>query len=352
VIEIADQQGVESHALVNSALARELEVRGHQIISAASGARDVVIHHSYVRDFMTFTHGAGARHVAVRTSDFGPHPRAWVERINADFDQLWVPTEWIREHALRGGVEPNKVRVVPHGIDRSVFRPDGPLLQLPSTKRFRFVYVGGASIRKGTDTLLRGYCAAFGPDDDVTLVVKDDSSNAFYGDRAIADEIRRVAADPSMPEVIYIDDHLSAHDLAALYRSCDIGVWPYRAEGFLMPALESLACGTPTMIPEIGPTADFSSSRSSYLLPTMRVQLPYTRQFRMRLGFDIDVDEINILEVKMPDFVDALRSAAAAPALERQEKALHGLVAAHGRFGWEHAAETAERCLYELLART
>jgi glycosyltransferase involved in cell wall biosynthesis len=351
-LAIVDRTGVESHALVNRALARELERRGHRIIGddpTIAGNADVVIHHTFMRDFAHEPLQADVPHVAVRTSDFGPHPRVWVDRINEHYDQLWVPTEWIRNHALRGGVDPTKIRVVPLGIDRSVFRPEGPLYDLPTTKSFRFLFVGGASIRKGTDTLLRGYCDAFGPDDDVTLVVKDDSSNVFYRDPAVADQIRRVASDPSMPEVIYIDEYLSIDDLTALYRSCDVGVWPYRAEGFLLPALESLACGTPTMIPAIGPTADFSNHRTSYLLPVTRVQVPYPRQFRMRLGFDIDVDEINILEVKHAEFVKALQDVAVAPRLELQEKAMHGLVAAHSGFGWEHAAEIADRCLNELV---
>lgn len=352
-IAIGDRTGVESHALVNRALARELERRGNRVIADdpdGPEVADVVIHHTFVRDFSHEPVHAGVPHVAVRTSDFGPHPKAWVDRINTHYDQLWVPTQWISDNALRGGVDPAKIRVVPYGIDRSVFRPDGPRYDLPTTKTFRFLFVGGASIRKGTDTLLRGYCDAFGPDDDVTLVVKNDSSNVFYRDQAIADQIRQVANDPSMPEVIYIDEYLNTEDLAALYRACNVGVWPYRAEGFLLPALESLACGTPTVIPEIGPTADFSNHRTSYLLPVTRVQLPYPRQFRMRLGFDIDVNEINILEVKHAEFVDTLRSVAAAPALELQEKTMHGLVATHGGFGWEHVAEIAERCLRELIA--
>jgi hypothetical protein len=69
----------------------------------------------------------------------------------------------------------------------------------------------------------------------------------------------------------------------------------------------------------------------------------------MRLGFDIDVDEINILEVKHAEFVKALQDVAVAPRLELQEKAMHGLVAAHSGFGWEHAAEIADRCLNELV---
>jgi glycosyltransferase involved in cell wall biosynthesis len=38
----------------------------------------------------------------------------------------------------------------------------------------------------------------------------------------------------ALPRAILIGDELSDEDLAALYRSCDVLVHPYRGEGFAM----------------------------------------------------------------------------------------------------------------------
>lgn len=45
--------------------------------------------------------------------------------------------------------------------------------------------------------------------------------------------------------------------------------------------------------PSDRPNGGLLEHRTSYLLPVAQVQLPSPHQFRMRLGFDIDVDEIN-----------------------------------------------------------
>ncbi|NKB78049.1 MAG: hypothetical protein GKR96_13695 [Gammaproteobacteria bacterium] len=73
--------------MVNQRYAQDLKARGHQIISleeAKTHRPDVVIHHNYTTDFLSNTFVEGVPHIAIRTSDFGPHPSQWVEQINTD----------------------------------------------------------------------------------------------------------------------------------------------------------------------------------------------------------------------------------------------------------------------------
>jgi glycosyltransferase involved in cell wall biosynthesis len=348
-----DPTNVTAHEHVNRQWARELEARGHRIVSAdASGGDrpDAIIHHSYERDFLTMDIRADIPHVAVRTSDFGPHPRAWVDHVNQHYDQLWVHTEWIRQHALDGGINPARIRLVPLGIDPQVFVPNGEAYELPTEASFRFLFVGGAIARKGIDVLLQAYTDEFSPDDDVCLVIKDSPTNVFYTDDAVRQQIRALADDSSMAEIIPINEHLPEHELASLFRSCTVGVWPYRAEGFLVPALECLACGTPTIVPEIGPTADFSSARTSFLVPAVAIRLPYSRRFEMRLGFEIDVDEINIVGIRADALARTMRRAFETEQLILKEMAANAVAMAHGRFTWRHSVDVAEQFLAEIVA--
>lgn len=346
--------GVESYALINQHYARELRGRGHHVISleeVSSTRPDVIIHHSFEKDFDRNEVVAGIPHVAIRTSDFGPHPRSWVERINSDYAQLWVHTEWVKDHALQGGVEPERVKVVPHGVDRRIFRPIGEAYPLPTTKNFKFLFVGGTVARKGIDILLKAYRSEFDRDEDVCLVIKGHSQNVFYKDTPFDEQIRKLVDDPLAPEILHLDEHLPSQDLAALYRACTVGVWPYRAEGFLVPALESTACGTPIMVPEIGPTRDFTNHRTSFLLPTLTIRMPIKRNFRMRLGFEVEVDSVNLCEVKPTDLAAQMRQAFQAGRETLKAKAVEGVLLAHGRFTWTHTADHIEACLSDLLGR-
>jgi glycosyltransferase involved in cell wall biosynthesis len=46
--------------------------------------------------------------------------------------------------------------------------------------------------------------------------------------------------------------------MASLYRCSNVYVAPYQAEGFNLPALESIASGTPLIVPRGGSTDDFT----------------------------------------------------------------------------------------------
>jgi len=346
-----DGSGVESHSLVNAHWSRELQARGHYVVpvtDAMTPRPDVVIHHNFRKDFREAPYVAGARHVAVRPSDFGPFPRGWVDIINRRYDQLWVHSRWIMEQAIAGKVDPGRIRVVPHGVDPTVYRPRGARVPLPTRKAFPFIFVGGTVQRKGIDILLRAYVEAFRRDDDVCLVIKDHGANVFYREGTAREEIARLVKDPGAPEILYIDRHLTAPQLAALYRACRVAVFPYRAEGFLNPALEALACGVPTILPRFGACLDFSDDDTSFLMSAKRIHLPMRRTFRLHLGFDVDIDAVDFCEVPVGVLAATMRQAYEAGPEVVAAKGAAGARRVKEKFTWSHAADRIERCLREL----
>lgn len=179
--------------------------------------------------------------------------KAILERAAA----VWAPSRFCREAFIRSGLEPDRVSTVPLGVDSDAFHPEGERLALPSSKAFRFLFVGGTIFRKGLDILLQAYSEAFRPSDDVCLVVKDFGVGAVYRGQTAGPRMRAFRDDPSNPELIYLDSELGERALATLYRSCDVFVSSYRGEGFLLPALEAMACGLPVVVTAGGATDDF-----------------------------------------------------------------------------------------------
>jgi glycosyltransferase involved in cell wall biosynthesis len=226
-----------------------------------------------------------------------------------------------------------------HGIDPMVFRPTGPKYALATEKRFRFLFVGGVSLRKGTDVLLEAYRRAFTATDDVCLVLKDHSGDLFYRDNHARDRIRELQADPGSPEILHQDEFLPEGELAALYRACDVAVFPYRAEGFCIPILEAMACGTPAVAPAFGACLDFCSAETSYLMKVRRIRAPVTQTFRVALGFEEKIDAVDFCEVPVDRLVQALRAARAESPADRRAKSAAGAAHAHRSFTWSHATE-------------
>jgi len=314
---------------------------------------DVFIQHDYQQNFAELSLPEEGKVVAVRTWDFGPFPPVWVEKINHECDQLWVHTAWIRENAIRGGVDPNKVFVVPLGFDEMTFRPRGPVRRLPTRKSFRFLFVGKTVIRKGVDILLKAYTAAFGPEDDVVLVIKDNPRDVFYKGIDLRDEIVRLARRPKTPEILYVDDFLTQPGLASLYRACDAGVFPYRAEGFCLPILEAMGCGIPCIVPNFGAALDFCGPHNSFPVSARRIQLPVTGSFAINtLGFEAEVREVDFCEVPVDGLAAQMRAVYDGHREAIAEKGRKAAFTARNRFTWKNSVDAMRTPLEKLRAKS
>lgn len=342
--------GRSAFSLVNAEWSRFLSANGYRVVDYGddSPPADFVIHHDFETHFTAFQPPPTGKCIAVRTWDFGPLPQAWVQKINGEFAQYWAYSRWIAEQARTAGVTPEKIRVVPLGIDPAVFTSDGPPRDLPTEKSFRFLFVGGVSLRKGTDLLLDAYRRAFTSEDDVTLVLKDHSRDLFYRENHARDRIAEMGADPRAPEVVHLDAFLPRSELAALYRSCDVAVFPYRAEGFCLPILEAMACGTPAIVPEFGACLDFCSAETSYLVKSRRIRAPVTRRFAVALGFEEELSEVDFCEMPVEGLVQALRAVRQAVPEELRRKGTSGVGVASGQMTWEHSGRAVGEALREL----
>ena len=111
--------------------------------------------------------------------EYGAIPSAWLAPLCDLVDEVWVPTSFVKGGFVQSGVPAERVQVIPLGIDPDLFSPSGPALPLPTSKKFKFLFVGGTIHRKGIDVLLRAYGRAFYRSDDVCLVIKD-MGGGFY----------------------------------------------------------------------------------------------------------------------------------------------------------------------------
>jgi glycosyltransferase involved in cell wall biosynthesis len=273
--------------------------------------------------------GAGAL-AAIVPWEFGSVPAAWVDEINANVDELWVPSEYVRTMYTTDGVAPERVVVVPNGVDLDVFRPRTPGEQPRELSGLRFLFVGGLILRKGPDVLLQAFKRAFGDRDDVTLVIKDYGADGVYagGNRA---PFREHMASGQLPKIEFHTDDMTTDELAALYRSCDLLVHPYRGEGFGMPALEAMASGLPVIVTAGGPTDEFCPPQASWRIRSTRATMPLEL-----LGPFIPVTAPWMLEPDVDHLVELLLEAAANPA-EIRARGAHARAAAE-RLSWDVVA--------------
>jgi glycosyltransferase involved in cell wall biosynthesis len=187
-------------------------------------------------------------------------------------------SEWSRQRLLDHGYAAEKVSVIPLGADTTAFTP---LTEVERTlcrvqmgfhsDETVFVNVGVALWNKGMDVLLRAFAVLRARGRRVRLVLKDQRD--VYG-ISIEQTLRSTGA--SCPELLQpetlaaisvIPDKLERAQLRTLYGIADAYVSPYRAEGFNLPVLEAIACGTPLIVTQGGATDDFCSDDVAWRIP-------------------------------------------------------------------------------------
>ncbi|HMD96029.1 MAG TPA: glycosyltransferase [Terriglobia bacterium] len=232
---------------------------------------DLTIRHQWPPDFSRPPRGKLA---VTLPWEYGAVPSVWVDQIRRNVDELWVPSRFVRDVFVRCGVESDRVQVIPNGVDPKVFTPEGPVLRPHGCRKFMFLFVGGAIRRKGVDALLQAYKACFDPGEHVTLVIHILGSAGAYQHNTLTAQMQEVANDPKAPHLQFLVDSFDDATLASVYRGCDAFVLPYRGEGFGMPLVEAMACGKPVITTARGPSEDFCSKKTAYLVSAREEEVP------------------------------------------------------------------------------
>jgi glycosyltransferase involved in cell wall biosynthesis len=124
------------------------------------------------------------------------------------------------------GVDAARQTVTYFAAERDVFAPHGEVAELPDGRPYVF-FAGAAEPRKNLATLLDAHTRAF-PRDEVALVV--------------------AGAAPPRGARVHALGALEPVELARWYRGARLVAVPSWYEGFGLPLLEAMACGTPALV--------------------------------------------------------------------------------------------------------
>jgi glycosyltransferase involved in cell wall biosynthesis len=235
---------------------------------------DITIRHQWPPNWAT----ANSKYcVCMQPWEYGALPRQWMIPMKYWTDQIWVYSTYNRECYIRCGLPEHKIKVVPLGVDETIYHPEVKPLPVQEPDRFRFLFVGGTIARKGIDQLLKAYLREFSSEEKVSLIIKDFGTRSFYQGSTCTEEIHTIMSHPHHPRIIYFDQDLPEEGLARLYKSCHCLVHPYRGEGFALPIIEAMACGVPAIVPNLGPSRDFCDEETTFFIPAEEEMLEQTQ---------------------------------------------------------------------------
>jgi glycosyltransferase involved in cell wall biosynthesis len=155
--------------------------------------------------------------------------------------------------------DPARVVVVPEGVGPQ-FRPCGPAHVRPAGAPLRILHVGHCGFYKNVEAVLRALPLIAGRLGRPVELVKvgggfTSEQRALISRLRIGDRVRHVGMVP-------------AAELPGVYRSADVLLMPSLHEGFGLPVLEAMACGTPVVASDAGSLPEVVGEAGLLVHPT------------------------------------------------------------------------------------
>lgn len=196
-------------------------------------------------------HALGAeKRVQQGAEDTSPRQRLGIEaELATDMDAIIATTEAERSILIDMGADPDRVRVVPCGVDLRRFQP---AVAGDTERRPRIVAAARLVPRKGLDDLIRA--AARLPDVEVVIAggpVDRPAAEDPEGARLLG-----IARDLGMEDRVELLGAVDRDEIPDLFRTASVIVCCPWYEPFGMVALEAMACGVPVVASRVGGLAE------------------------------------------------------------------------------------------------
>ncbi|MBV9009657.1 MAG: glycosyltransferase [Verrucomicrobia bacterium] len=185
------------------------------------------------------------QYVRILTDDSFLESVAWryMRWFYGQLDTVFVNSEEYRRSWIARGFAPEKLKILPRGLDTTLFTPERRDLRFwqkfgGHNGSVRLLYVGRISKEKDLDTLADAYRQLRDEGVPVQLYVVGDGPYVQ-------------ALNAALPEAIFTG-YLRGADLAAAYASADIFVFPSTTDTFGNVVIEAQASGVPVIVSDVG----------------------------------------------------------------------------------------------------
>ena len=173
---------------------------------------------------------------------------AFLEKLKT-VDYIWVPSEWQLNVLKENGVNPEKIKVVPEGVDPIKYNPINT-----NNKKLRILHIGTWEYRKSSYEIINAFLNVFGDNDNVEFRIG--VNNKFRKQDSPLETFRKFGL-PIQKNIVFLDT-LYEEDYIKEIQNADVYVSCARSEGWNLPLIQSLACGVPSIYSKCGGQLEFT----------------------------------------------------------------------------------------------
>ena len=258
-------------------------------------------------------------------------PEQFFNRLK-EYDQIWVPSKWQAECTIAQGMPAEKVKVVPEGVDVDTFYPESPQTTLDYTDgRFKFILFGRWEYRKSTQEIIETFLKEFTPEDPVDLILSADNQFASDGFKSTEERLTHFGF---TDERIKVKHFVSREDYITYMKNGHVFLSCARSEGWNLPLIEAMACGTPSIYSACSGQMEFAQNRG---LP---VQIKGEVKNPNHVG--------NYYEPDFEDLARVMRNAFE-NYTDHKKRAVEVAKLIHRDFNWDKVAQIGADTLQEFL---
>ena len=265
------------------------------------------------------------------------------------YDQFWCPTEWQRQCTIAQGYPADRVKVVPEGVNGNIFKPakdpHGRIelctkYNIPSDS-FIFMIFGRWDTRKSTTEMIKAFVDTFGNTDKAVLVISADNPFGSDGMESTEERLKHYNLECSNIKVLHFpprDEYIKWMQHGDCLLSCS------RSEGWNLPLMEAIACGTVTIASNWGGHMQFADGVSN--LVNVPKELPPRDVFMLGDDHDFGVwgepDFDHLADVMLEVYQTFGKC---------QDHALEMSKSVRDEYTWDNAAKLAEGYIKELAKK-
>ena len=195
--------------------------------------------------------------------------RQWVPPLLRQCEHIFTNSVFTaREIQGCTGVEERRISVIPLGYATDLFMPASrPDAVKSGDRRPYLLHVGQAYPHKNLGLLIQAFAsvAAFVPDVQLVLAGKPHPAES--------PRLAALVQDLGLSERVRFRTYVPVAELPDLYRGALAFVYPSLWEGFGLPVLEAMACGTPVITSLGSGTEEVASDAALLVNPTNGVEL-------------------------------------------------------------------------------
>jgi glycosyltransferase involved in cell wall biosynthesis len=178
----------------------------------------------------------------------------------ANYDRTIVFSQIQRELLAQLGVPPERIAVIPNGVDSLKYAPGASALKSQLKAERLFVYQGRIAMEKNVEALLKAWKLAS---------MRSDSKLLIVGDGPLAMSLRASYSEAQQIHWLgYIADESRRIEIL---RAADVFILPSLVEGLSLSLLEAMACGLACLATDAGADGEVLEDGAGVVLDSQRV---------------------------------------------------------------------------------